>query len=82
MFAYRFRSVAFNGGNFIPSWDPEGKMLWVWLCMTCFRLVRSDEMFVADYGAVHSVHCLTRDAAAFTPVVRSWNTYDNDIPKG
>ena len=29
------------------------------LCLSYFLLARSDEMFAADSGAVHSVHCLT-----------------------
>ena len=30
-----------------------------------FMLAQSDEMLAADYGAVHSVHCLTRGDVAF-----------------
>ena len=35
------------------------------LCLSCFLLARSDEMFAADSGAVHSAHCLTRGDVAF-----------------
>ena len=35
------------------------------LCLSYFLLARRDEMFAADSGAVHSVHCLTRGDVAF-----------------
>ena len=34
------------------------------LCLSYFLLARRDEMFAADSGAVHSVHCLTRGDVA------------------
>ena len=39
----------------------------VFMCfgLSYFLLARSDELFAADFGAVHSVHCLTRGNVAF-----------------
>ena len=54
-----------TGETLIPSWGPEGKVLWLCLCLSYFLLARSDEMFAADSGAIHSVHCLTRGDVAF-----------------
>ena len=49
-----------TGETLIPSWGPEGKVLWLCLCLGYFLLARSNDMFAANSGAVHSVHCLTR----------------------
>ena len=54
-----------TGKFIISSWGPEGKVLWLALYLSYFLLARSDEMFAADSGAAHSVHCLTRGGVAF-----------------
>ena len=54
-----------TGESLVPSWGQEGKVLWLCLCLSYFFLTRSDEMFAADSGAVHDVHCLTRGDVAF-----------------
>ena len=50
----------------IPSWGPEGNVLW--LCFT-FELFSVGtivhETFATDSEGVHSVHCLMRGAVAF-----------------
>ena len=40
-------------------------MLWLRLCLSYFLMTRSDEMFAADSGVVHDVHCLARGGVAF-----------------
>ena len=40
----------------IPTWGPEGKVLWLCLCLSYFLMTRSDEVFAADSGVVHQVH--------------------------
>ena len=57
-------------------------MLWLCLYLSYFLLTQPDEMFSADSGAVHSVHCLTRGDVAFTPTVRSWNACDGAGEQG
>ena len=54
-----------TGEALIPSWGPEGKVLWLSSCLSYFLLARLDEMFAADSGEVHSAHCLTRGDVAF-----------------
>ena len=54
-----------TGEAFVPSWGPEGKVLWLCLCLSYFLKTRSDEMFAADSGVVYDVHCLTRGGVAF-----------------
>ena len=40
-------------------------MLWLCLYLSYFLLTQPDEMFSADSGAVHSMHCLARGDVAF-----------------
>ena len=53
------------GETLIPRRGPEGKVLWLCLCLSCFLMTRSDEMFTADSEVVHPVHSLTRGDVAF-----------------
>ena len=41
----------------------------VFMCLSLSSLLlgRADEMFATDFGAMHSVHCLTRSDVAFNP---------------
>ena len=58
-------SMLLTGETLVPSWGPEGKVLWLCLGLSYFLMTRSDEMFAADSGMVHDVHCLTRGNVAF-----------------
>ena len=58
-------SMLLTGETFVPSWGPEGKVLWLCLGLSCFLMTRSDEMFAADLGMVHGVHYQTRGDVAF-----------------
>lgn len=53
------------GKTLIPAWGLENFFLWWCLSLSYFLMTRSDEMFAADSGVVHPVHCLTRDGVAF-----------------
>ena len=39
-----------TGETLISSWGPEGKVLWLCLCLSYFLLARSDDMFAANSG--------------------------------
>ena len=53
------------GETLIPTWGPEGEVFLLCLCLSYFLMTRSDEIFAADSGVVHPVHCLTRGDVAF-----------------
>ena len=58
-------SMLLTGETLVPSWGPEGNVLWLCLGLSYFIMTRSDEMFAADSGMVHDVHSLTRGDVAF-----------------
>ena len=49
----------------IPAKGGKGKVLWLCLSLSHLLSARSYEMFAADSGEVHSVHCLTRGGVVF-----------------
>ena len=54
-----------TGETLIPSWGPEGKLLRLCLCLSCFLPARSDDKFTAHSGVVRSAHCWTWGDLAF-----------------
>ena len=56
-----FRYVS-RGGNPHPTWGPDGNVAWLCLCLSYLLMMRSDEVFAADSGAVHPVPYALPDA--------------------
>ena len=54
-FIVSFRMLL-TGRALISSWGLEGKVLWLFLCLSYFLLARSDSLFASDSGAEHFVH--------------------------
>ena len=54
-----------EGEGLIPSWGAGVKEMWLCLCLSCFLIARSDEVFASDSGVVHPAHCLSRGDVAF-----------------
>ena len=52
-------------GALVSSCGPEGKVLWLCLCLIYSLMTRWNDMFAADSGVVHGVYSLTRGDVAF-----------------
>ena len=69
---------ASRGGNPHSHVGPGGKrVVTESVCLSYFLMMGSNEVFAADSGAVHPVHCLTRgDVAVVFPLrAHSWETW-------